>query len=155
MAYPSRSEVSASAKTLGVNQLPVFAFAGLNARVPESKAEINQFMQRAAEFATAIGRPGDNDAVMGFVQARGTWPWSYRAFEDFQVDAGIWDIDRKWTGKIAYPGLGYPPGSSLVGGGDTDEPDGPPPSDIMGWLKSHPLEVGIAAVALFMLMRRK
>jgi len=155
MGYPTHAQIEQTAGTLRLEKLAVYAFAGLHQRLPRNTAEMDAFGIRAGEFAQMLGRSVDE--VYGFVQARGTWPWSYEAFKDLQTDAGIWDVNRRWTGKIMYPGLGYPPGSPLDGSraDDDDDDKGEPGFSITAWLAAHPWETIAVAAGLFILLSGK
>ncbi|TAK33514.1 MAG: hypothetical protein EPO21_13135 [Chloroflexota bacterium] len=165
MNYPAPQTIIAWAAQNNAQQLPVFAFAADNGRVPYTIDELQGFIQNVVNFATvAWGQPDQVDLVYAYLQANGELPdlgANRVSWRNWITGNGYAYIDSsnvfRWSGKRPYGGLNYPPGgivtpptvpttptpiASKLGGGLSFSQAG-----IEDWVTRHPtLALGLGAL---------
>lgn len=173
MAYPNQTQIENAALQFSVPPIAVFAYAAVYGAIPARQDDVQQLISRAQRLASFvqtapayqissvtpnIGGAQDDltTIILGYMQATGSIPLDFwRDVAPWAQQNGFLTSGNALTGKMPYPGYGYPPNGAPVEpsfpvqtGPVTTAPAGPDLSS----LTQNPIILVGGAVLLFLLL---
>ncbi len=165
--YPDSGAVLQRARELDTDPLLCFAYTALRGRVPTNRTELEMFYNDVNNWLVGVGFPARDDTrkyLLGYIQAKGAFPTSLAVGLAWLVTKGMWvgSTNGYPTGSVPSPGQDYPPGGGSITPNPQPSPNpnpNPSPGGIldgtMNWIRSHPVQAGVAAMAAYILFLSK